>query len=573
MSAPEQLTTDPSANQPDSAAQADSGGPGQPGRWPRWRLLALSALAVAVVAGAVAATLSSRSATSSGALATNPALDPGTPLNRPAPDFTLIDERGHRVSLRSLRGKVVMLAFNDSECTTICPLTTTAMVDARRALGRASSSVALLGVDANPDATSVHDVLSYSQLHGLLGQWRFLTGSLPQLHAVWKAYNIAVEIQRGQIDHTPALFLIDPQGRLRRVYLTQASYAAVGQFGQLLAQEASRLLPGHPPVAAHQSYAQIKGVSPSRPYSLPAVGGGTLKLGPGSPHLYLFFDTWDRQVTNLGSQLGRLRRYVSDERGGAGLPALQAVDEGTVEPGPSALPTFLSRLGQRPSYPVAIDQTGRVADGYGVQDEPWLVLTSSSGRVAWYHDISTSGWLGTRQLERTVKAALARAPKGPASAAAAQRQLAGSPAPLASLHSQASQLLGSTQELMSRIRSLRGYPLVVNVWASWCGPCRAEFGLLASASASYGRQVAFLGADYNDPSTGDAESFLRQHLVSYPSYHVPQGGIQALLPGGLLGTPTTVFISPAGKVVYVHTGQYLSQGTLDQDIQAHALTG
>ena len=37
--------------------------------------------------------------------------------------------------------------------------------------------------------------------------------------------------------------------------------------------------------------------------------------------------------------------------------------------------------------------------------------------------------------------------------------------------------------------------------------------------------------------------------------------------------PTTFFISPAGKVVYVHTGQYLSQGTLDQDIQAHALGG
>ena len=125
------------------------------------RTLVLGLLAVAVCAGAVVAALSSRRTSSPSSLATNQSLDSGTALDRPAPNFSLTDERGHLVSLRSFRGKVVLLAFNDSECTTICPLTTTAMVDARRALGRASSSVALLGVDANPDATSVHDVLSY----------------------------------------------------------------------------------------------------------------------------------------------------------------------------------------------------------------------------------------------------------------------------------------------------------------------------------------------------------------------------------------------------------------------------
>jgi cytochrome c biogenesis protein CcmG/thiol:disulfide interchange protein DsbE len=569
MSGADQLTSDPPA---DGDQTGEPAGPDAPKRWPRWRPAVLTLLGLAVVAGAVAAALSSHSGPRADGLASNPALDPGTILNRPAPNFTLTDEVGHRLSLRSFRGKVVILAFNDSQCTTICPLTTTAMVDARRSLGPAASQVELLGVDANPDAISVHDVLSYSQLHGLLGQWHFLTGSLAQLRAVWRAYGIGVQIERGQIDHTPALFMIDPGGRLRRVYLTQTSYAAVGQFGQLLAQEASRLLPGHPPVDAHYSYTQITGVRPSQAVSLPAAGGGRIRLGPGSARLYLFFDTWDRQVTDLGRRLEVLNRYASEQRRRPGLPVLQAVDEASVEPGPAALPAFLHGLGQPLWYRVGVDTTGRVGDGYEVQDEPWFVATSAEGRIVWYHDVSTSGWPSVGALEGQVRSALARAPKAPSGPGAAQQQLSGSPAPLAALHRQASQLLGSVNALLARLHSLRGYPVLVNVWASSCGPCQAEFGLLASAAARYGRKVAFLGADYDDVA-GDAQSFLRQHQVSYPSYQVPQGALQVLLPGGVIGLPTTFFVSRQGRVVYVHTGQYESQGTLDQDIQTHALSG
>ena len=200
------------------------------------------------------------------------------------------------------------------------------------------------------------------------------------------------------------------------------------------------------------------------------------------------------------------------------------------------------------------------------------MLTSATGHILWYDQVYSSGWPSRTTLDRAVRAALTRAPAGPATAAAAQRELAGSPAPLAALHQQASRLLGSTAALQARIKALRGYPIVINAWASWCTPCRSEFGLFANASAHYGRQVAFLGADTSD-SPGDAQAFLAQHPVSYPSYQSTEPQLQSVLPGGVEGLPTTIFINPAGKVVDVHTGQYESQGTLDGDIDSYAFTG
>jgi protein SCO1/2 len=96
------------------------------------------------------------------------------------------------VSLHSYRGKVVILAFSDSECTTVCPLTTTTMVDAKRMLGAKAKNVALLGVDANPNATSIKAVRAYSEVHGMVHRWRFLTGPLPELRRVWHEYHILV---------------------------------------------------------------------------------------------------------------------------------------------------------------------------------------------------------------------------------------------------------------------------------------------------------------------------------------------------------------------------------------------
>lgn len=337
----------------------------------------------------------------SGAAATNPDLDPGTSLGGvPAPGFRLANQFGQPVSLAAFRGKIVILAFSDSQCTTICPLTTASMVRAKELLGAAGDQVRLLGIVANPKASAVSDVMAYSQAHGMVNKWDFLAGPLPALRAVWRAYHVDVQIRSGQIDHTPALFVIDQRGRERKVYLTSMAYASIGQQAQILATEAASLLPGHPKLAGEQSLAYIGGLSPAASVTLPAAGGGGVTLGPGQPRLVVFFATWLAETSDLRAQLAILSQYSRAARGG-GLPPLVAVDEAATEPSPGAVRAYLTGPGGPLGYPVALDGTGRLADGYGAVDQPWYALISASGKIVWSHD----GWLPLAALEAAARKA------------------------------------------------------------------------------------------------------------------------------------------------------------------------
>jgi cytochrome c biogenesis protein CcmG/thiol:disulfide interchange protein DsbE len=147
--------------------------------------------------------------------------------------------------------------------------------------------------------------------------------------------------------------------------------------------------------------------------------------------------------------------------------------------------------------------------------------------------------------------------------------LAGSPAPLAALHRQANELLaGGTEAYEKRIADLRGYPVVVNVWASWCGPCRFEFPVLQKLSARYGKRVAFLGVNSED-SEDAAATFLREEPVPYPSYSDPDKDIAEAI-GAQVGLPDTAFYDSSGELVYLKQGPYAEDSELEADVRRYA---
>lgn len=157
----------------------------------------------------------------------------------------------------------------------------------------------------------------------------------------------------------------------------------------------------------------------------------------------------------------------------------------------------------------------------------------------------------------------------PSGTAAKPAQHADRPA-LRRLHRDANRLRdGGPAAFTKQLKQLRGTPVVVNQWASWCPPCRAEFLIFQRLAATYGGRVAFVGVDMQDAREA-ALSFLRELPTPYPHYFDPDASIARLFGGGRV-SPTTGFYDARGKLVFSHFGAYSDDAQLEAEIRRYVL--
>jgi cytochrome oxidase Cu insertion factor (SCO1/SenC/PrrC family) len=194
-----------------------------------WLKVALVAAAVVVGVGVGIGVAVAQGSGDGKKTALGPGADPGTTFpagSRRAPDFSLRDGAGRPISLRSLRGRPVVIAFIDPVCRNLCPLEAKILSDVPRALSGASRP-AIVAVSVNPWNQSGPDLRRDAVHWHLPPEWRWALGSYTALSKVWEQYAIGVQVHTKKlagvtvhtVDHTEAAYVIDPSGYERALFL------------------------------------------------------------------------------------------------------------------------------------------------------------------------------------------------------------------------------------------------------------------------------------------------------------------------------------------------------------------
>jgi protein SCO1/2 len=140
----------------------------------------------------------------------------------PAPEFTLTNHDGKRVTLRALRGKVLAITFIFASCTDTCPLLTAKMAGIQNRLGSDfGSKVSFVSITVDPERDTPEVLKRYAEAHKANATgWVFLTGTQAEIRDVAKRYGIYYKkTRRGDVDHTFLTSIVDQSGILRVQYM------------------------------------------------------------------------------------------------------------------------------------------------------------------------------------------------------------------------------------------------------------------------------------------------------------------------------------------------------------------
>lgn len=397
----------PGAGAPPAGEKGSAGGPS------RRRRALLSLLAGVVLAGGIAyvlaggggrgATSSSTSNGTGSAVVSGVARAPGISAAEAklltlnvfpkgqqgaAPAFQLTDQHGQPVSMRQLRGKVVIWSLNDDTCRNMCALYAQDIAAAEHDLGAAAKHVVFLAVNANPFHTAPATLEAWSKTNDLAGfsNWVYVTGTPAQLAATWHKYHVVVvkTTKAKTVTHDAVMYFVDPTGHLRAISDFTSGSISTAFYAHGMAQMANDLLPkseraahiGGPAVAAPATKgATIGDQAPSFDLKTLSTGKAVSLSSLGGKPLVLNF--WSSTCTICDQEMPALQGIAH-----AYGSKLRVVGVDVADPRQAA-GAFAAKVGAH--YQLLSDQQGTTAAAYRVSALPVTFIVSPTGKIVARH--------------------------------------------------------------------------------------------------------------------------------------------------------------------------------------------
>lgn len=313
-----------------------------------------------------------------------------------APDFALTDQHGRPTSISQYRGKSVVLSFNDDVCQDLCTLLAQDVAAADADLGTAAKNVMFLSVNVNPLHTSVKDVKTWTDSHGLGGtaNWVFATGTARHLARAADRFHVPVTLdpKTHEVVHGTELFFIDPAGKEAALGQFGTQSANTALFAHAMAQMAVDLLPraARRPVAGPSDSAE-PGVALNNPapgFNLPQMNNpatdASLARTKGEYTVVNFWASTCSACIREMPDLQKAHRTLGDSVAFLGIDVADPA-------GPAA--AFAKKSGV--TYPLLADANGTAAGAYRIPGLPFTAIIGPDGTLLVRHP----GTFSAEQLE------------------------------------------------------------------------------------------------------------------------------------------------------------------------------